>query len=317
MHGVFAFTGLIRCGECCGMVTAEEKHQLICGSCHFKFAYRSKTSCPRCQIPIETMANPHFLQYTYYHCGKSTFPGCGQKGVTAEALETQIAQFLSRIQISERFKDWALQFLHELCEKESASRTAIVQAQQKAYQDCLRRLDNLVKLKTSPDNADGSLLTDWEYGNQRIELLKEKAALEELLQDTGHRVDRWVDLSEKTLEFARTARDRFAKGDLATKKDILLSIGSNLTLKDKKLSIQAAKPYLLLETTLHRHECQHDPIEPENIQAPPGQNRLTAPVRPSMCGDWDDVRTYQRKAERAATLIYAHFKKEFGLPVGR
>lgn len=29
-------------------------------------------------------------------------------------------------------------------------------------------------------------------------------------------------------------------------------------------------------------------------------------------GGLDDVRTYGHKAERAAALIYAHFKKEFG-----
>jgi hypothetical protein len=29
-------------------------------------------------------------------------------------------------------------------------------------------------------------------------------------------------------------------------------------------------------------------------------------------GDLDDVRTSLKKAQRAATLIYAHFKKEFG-----
>jgi hypothetical protein len=31
-------------------------------------------------------------------------------------------------------------------------------------------------------------------------------------------------------------------------------------------------------------------------------------------GQRDDVRTYMRKAKRAAALIYAHFKKEFGMP---
>jgi hypothetical protein len=31
-------------------------------------------------------------------------------------------------------------------------------------------------------------------------------------------------------------------------------------------------------------------------------------------GGEDDVRAYGYKAERAAALIYAHFKKEFGMP---
>ena len=63
-HGVFPFTGLIRCGECNGMVTAEEKHQLMCGNCRFKFAYRGRDSCPRCGTSIEKMEKPQFLHYT-------------------------------------------------------------------------------------------------------------------------------------------------------------------------------------------------------------------------------------------------------------
>ena len=43
---VFPFTGLIRCGECDGMVTAEEKHQVMCGNCRFKFAYRRSECLP-------------------------------------------------------------------------------------------------------------------------------------------------------------------------------------------------------------------------------------------------------------------------------
>jgi len=38
-------------------------------------------------------------------------------------------------------------------------------------------------------------------------------------------------------------------------------------------------------------------------------------MRPYLLGDLDDIRTSMRKAERAAALIYAHFKNEFGKPV--
>src|SRR6266705_603849 len=57
----FAFTGLIRCGDCGAMVTAEEKYQLICPECRYKFAYRNKDRCSSCQAPIEGMKNPKFL----------------------------------------------------------------------------------------------------------------------------------------------------------------------------------------------------------------------------------------------------------------
>ncbi len=310
----FAFTGLIHCGECGAGVTAEEKHQLMCGNCRFKFAYRRRESCPRCQVTVEQMTNAKFLRYTYYHCTKSKNPECSQKCLSDTELEKQIDQYLATVQISEKFRDWAIKYLHELHAKESTARNDIIQAQQKAYQECLRRIDNLVKLKTSPGNADGSLLSDEEYGRQRVLLLKEKAALEELLQDAGHRVEQWVKLSEQTFEFACTVRARFAKGDAKTKKEILTTIGSNLTLTDKILSIEARKPFFILGDSKSDENPETEPIEPENTGLAYRQKEANASLSPRLLADLDDVRTYGYKAERAAALIYAHFRKEFGVP---
>lgn len=313
-HGIFPFTGLIRCGECKGMVTAEEKHQLICGNCRFKFAYRRKKACARCETPIEKMSKPHFLHYTYYHCGRSKNPSCMQKSVSREQLEKQIDHYLSRIQISERFKDWAIKHLHELHKKEATFRNEVIQTQQKAYQECVRRIDNLITLKTAPHNADNSLISDEEYGRQRIGLLKEKAALEEMLQYAGCRVKKCLELSEKSFDFACTVRKRFAKGDCATKKEILTALGSNLVLKDKILSIQALEPFFILESVLNGDEHGNESIEPGNIGSPQGRNEAHDSSRPLERGQRDDVRTYMWKAEHVAALIYAHFKKKFQSP---
>ena len=176
---VFPFTGLIRCGECGGTVTAEEKHQLICSVCRFKFAYRSKDQCPRCQTLIAKMSNPLFLHYTYYHCTKNTNIRCSQGSIRGDDLERQIKGQLARSRISPRFRDWALKYLQELHCEELASLNGIKQSRQKAYGECLLQIENLVKLKTSPQNADGSLLSDEEYSSRRLALLQEKARLEQ------------------------------------------------------------------------------------------------------------------------------------------
>lgn len=308
-HFEFAFTGLIRCGECSRMVTAEEKHQVMCGHCRFKFSYRKRVACPRCETPIEKMVNPLFLHYTYYHCSKSRRPECRQKCVSGLEMEKQIDRQLARIQISGRFKDWAIKYLRELHKRERGSRNDAIQAQQKAYQDCVRRIDNLVKLKTSPDNADGSQLSDEEYGRQRVELLREKSALEELLQDNGQRVEQWVKLSEEVFEFACTARERFAQGDAKTKKEILVAIGSNLTLKDKILRIEARKPFLILEKSLSADEAEKEPIEPENIVVPTGRINGTCSLRPRLLGDVDDDRTPAHRFERMIRSVYQFFER--------
>jgi hypothetical protein len=67
--------------------------------------------------------------------------------------------------------------------------------QQKAYRECVQEIDNLVKLKISPSNADGSRLSEEEYGQRRFKLLKDKARFEELFQDAGLRIEQQLKLS--------------------------------------------------------------------------------------------------------------------------
>ncbi len=137
------------------------------------------------------------------------------------------------------------------------------------------RIDNLVRLKTSTNNGDGSLLSEEEYSRQRFELLKEKSHLEESLQNTGGRLEKWLTLAEETFEFASTARNRFATGDGMVKKQILMTIGSNLILTDKRLSIEAKKPFSLLENSFIASGLKKEEIEPRNDEIPQRQNGAT------------------------------------------
>jgi len=241
------------------------------------------------------MTNPTFLHYTYYHCTKRKDPCCTQRSIEAKELERQIDAYLSRIQISPRFRDWAITNLRAYHEQEVKKRNEIMHSQQKAYQDCLTRLDHLVRLKTAPENANGSLLTNEEYGHQRFELLKEKARLEELFQDTGHRVEQWLSLVEKTFHFACAARSWFAAGDVAVKKEILLAIGSNLILKDKILLIDTRKPFLILEESLSHLSEEKRRFEPEQNGSTKGRIATLHSDSHLKRAQWDNVRTYARK----------------------
>ena len=148
-------------------------------------------------------------------------------------------------------------------------------------------------------------------------MLKEKAALERLLNDAGPRAEQQLQLAEQTFEFACIVQDRFAQGDPKTKKEILTTVGSNLILRDKKLLIEARKPFFILGNALFPENPVIPPIEPQKIKAAQGQNIPSLLSRPCMRGDRDEDRAWQDKAERAAALIYAHFRKEFGLPPKR
>lgn len=314
-HHEFPFTGLTDCGGCGGSVTAEEKHQLMCGECRFKFAYRIRQACPRCAIGIDRMTRPLFLRYTYYHCCRKKDPLCAERSIRGEELEQQITSFLGRIEIATEFKEWAVRYLRELHQHETAAAQDIIAAQQKAREDCVRRLDQLVKLKTASANADGSLLSDEEYAQQRSELLREKAALERL--SGVEQAEQCLKLAEQTFVFACGVCSRFAKGDAMRKKQIVLTVGSNLTLSGKALRFEARLPFRLLEQALSEGLPETGPVEPENGGSTPGWNEALRTSFPCGLAHLDEVRTYEHKAERAAALIYTHFKREFGKSADR
>ncbi|MFA6184746.1 MAG: recombinase family protein [Candidatus Shapirobacteria bacterium] len=261
----FFASGLIKCNECGGAITAEEKFQIICPVCKQKFASMNKKACPKCETLIENMVNPKLLHYTYYHCAKSKNPHCTQGCVTEEKLMEQVEEYLGKIQISERFKNWAIKRLNRLYDLEKVSRNASIDSFQEDYKKVVNRIDNLVKLKISPQNTDNELLSDDEFKSQKETLMKEKKELEEKMNQTGDRVNQWVELSERTFNFACYAKYWFKNGDLETRKQILLSLSSNLTLKDKIIGINLTKPLQYIVEFKNSDDKKYVVFEPKDL----------------------------------------------------
>lgn len=238
----FTYTGLFTCGECGASITAEEKFQIICPVCKTKFASQNKNSCPKCKTLIESMVKPTLLHYIYYHCTKRKKQKCFQKSIKVYDLEQQVDVLLSNIRISERFKDWAIKYINELNNNETKDRNTILESLQEAYNDCVQRIDNLLKFKISPQNSDGGLLSDEEFKSQKEALISEKKKLSEQLGITDERINKWVGRVEKAFNFACYARYWFLNGDPETRKEILIGIGSNLVINNKFVLVDLEKP---------------------------------------------------------------------------
>lgn len=235
-------TGCMRCGACNAMITAEEKWQIICPDCKHKFASSNKTECPKCSVKITEMKKPTLLHYIYYHCTKRIDPNCTQKYIQSSDVDKQIDEMLSKIQISEKFKDWAIKHLNELNTEEVKHRNASLTSLNEAYGDVVRRIDNLVKLKISPQNTDGSLLSDSEFKSQKESLLREKEQLDGKQKGISGQIDKWLELSEKTFNFACYARYWFENGTPEKKREIFIGLGSNLKILNKIVRVDLEKP---------------------------------------------------------------------------
>ncbi len=212
----FAYTGLIQCGECGCAVTAEEKHKIN--------------------------LNGGMRHYIYYHCTKKKLDHkCTQPSFEQKALERQVDAQLERMAISEKFKDWAIKYLKETSEDQMSQYNQITKTQQSAYADVEKKLGKLLDLKLN------ELITDEEYKTSKEQLLAEQVGIEEQLKANKYSSHNWIELAEKTFDFACHARYWFQNGTLEDKKIILQTIGgSNLSLKDKQLRFEPDNIFTVL-----------------------------------------------------------------------
>lgn len=213
----FAFTGLMRCQNCNSSITAENK--------------------------TKRQKNGNIHNYVYYHCTKRKDENCTERSIEVKELNKQIKELLGTITISERFKDWAIKYLHELRKNEAETHETIFRNKQEKLRGVIENLDSLLIRYTSPENKDGGLISALEYQSLKSRLIKDKNALEGDLKKQGEEIEEWVELSEKTFNFACYAKIWFEKGDDKTKKTILSCLGSNLLVKDRKLNVDL-HPYL-------------------------------------------------------------------------
>jgi len=270
----FYATGLMTCGECSGTVTAEEKHQLICTNCKHKFAYESKTACTKCGTDISEMSNPTILHYTYFHCTKKPCKTCTQGSIRLEDLEAQFDQILSGLQLDQEYLDVALDYLNSKRDNSVNEEAKIRDSIQSAYDNVQNRLANLSREYTSPQNVNRDLYTSDEYIIEKKALVKERTSLEKELHEVKTRFDQSIEATARTFNFCTFARQHFSTGDIQKKREIFSTIGSNLTIKDKKLSIDKIHPYLLIENEIKAQRALFGAIEPKKRVSTKGQKEV-------------------------------------------
>lgn len=62
---------------------------------------------------------------------KKINPKCSQKNTRVEKLNEQMNEWLSKIEINERYKDFAIEYLNKTNDKKLESRESILKSQQK------------------------------------------------------------------------------------------------------------------------------------------------------------------------------------------
>lgn len=241
----FWFTGLpILCGECFCHITGEYK--------------------------VKNYKNGNSQVFIYARCTKKSKHKCLQAFMPEKELEKQVVEYLETIRISPKFVNWAAKWLKNANKNQQDTREAKYRALKDIYEASVKKIDKLLDLKLS------DAISDEEFSQKKQELTDEKNRSQEQLSKLNTHIDEWTDLTAKTFDFASTAVDKFKNGNINERKTILKAIGSNLTLKDKKLDFQARTPFLMIQQKLNEINSPRWLEPKENNEVTPQSGYFTS-----------------------------------------
>ncbi|HUI28837.1 MAG TPA: recombinase family protein [Candidatus Acidoferrales bacterium] len=236
----FPYTGLIQCGECRAQVTAEEKWQVICGSCKEKFASENRDRCPSCDTRIPDMENKKLLHYVYYHCTKRKNPHCSQRSIHAEEIEEEVKQVLKAISIKKKFLEWATDDMKAETEEDTVPKQRSLSNVRKEISKLEEELAETNRFIIHQEASGWTIMAKEDAMAERSRIEEQLKELEE--HASKEKLEASLDGAMDTLRFVYNANFWFREGAMAQKKAIAEVLGSNLTLKDKKLSINLRYP---------------------------------------------------------------------------
>ncbi len=250
----FAYTGLIRCGECGCTVTAEHK------------------------------VNRYGYRYVYYHCTHKR--RCSQRVIEVTDLEAQIAAALARLAIRPQWVEWAFAHLNRRDATSDASSAAVTESLRRTLADVRTQLANLIPLRTR------GLISEEEFVAERRRLQAEAADLEDRLAhaETG---DDLTDIATAgAFILAATATEWLKTGRLEARRQILDAVGSNLVLQDKILTIDAQIPFRLIAEAVSASSASNPRIEPQKNAYVPRSRTSLEDEKNRVCALVEDVRTF-------------------------
>lgn len=259
-------------------VIGDAKFQVICSKCKCKFSYINRDCCPKCQISIEIMENPKYLNYVFYYSIKEKKdPQIKAKGIEEREIDNYLVDYFSNnVQISKELSEWCIKHLSELEDTEIKNEEVAVKAKEDAAVLIKRKLSNLLDLRISRDlGPDYTKLLD----EKEMQL---KAELEQI--EGNKKADNKMDLTKIKNSFELMPRilDILQNGSKKDKKDVLLEFGSNLTFNAGKVSICNAKEIQMFVDGLNCLKSENPLFEPKTCLADKDKTEVFASVRPSL-----------------------------------
>ena len=226
----FAFTGLMRCGSCGCLITAERKTK------HYRTTNRT-------------------VRYCYYRCTRSK--GCRAPAVTENFVESTIGALLDRCRLDAQGAAWAEQALLRDDQSGSEAIGPLIANHQAALTQAKKKLSGLLDLRL------GGELTADEFQELKAKYQRQIDMAEGAIDRLNRYGERRQQNVKNLIAYATRAADLFARFGEKVKREVatVLGTGHLLTLGHLELQVHPLlRPLLALERPKDGpHKVQTEP----------------------------------------------------------
>lgn len=212
-----------------------------CGECGYSIV-------PGTKITKFVKSENRVKSYQYFWCSKKN-PNirCTQKSISEKELEKQILDNFNRFEMNEKYIEWFAKFVRVYARNKIKNRRKDELKVKLQLDDVQDELDGLIQLMISKQNKDRSLLTENEFAEQKRKLKGEKKQLLKQLKSLSRTQDKDIDKIYNKMKFCENMERKFLEGNYEEKRKVLKMLGQTMTLKDKKISIEAKYPFFHFE----------------------------------------------------------------------
>lgn len=219
------FSGFLRSPEK-GFMRLDTKFQLIC-DCGYKFAYRKKETCPKCNLEITKMINPKYLHYRYYYNGDKRYFDRKIKTVSENiVLKKTREEVIDPLSLMPELVDWMKKYLHEVLDQEVKDKLKLQSINQNTETSIEKEKQELRALLRR------GAITDDEYKIDLREIESRKPSTNEQTVEVD-----WKAKINSIVDLGLECKKVFETGSTKAKKEVLFKSQSNLIWDEKNLYI--------------------------------------------------------------------------------
>ena len=243
----FAYTRIMKCGECgCGITAEVQRKKLKDGSVN---------------------------EHTYYRCSKQKGPGsCSMSYIKLDKVEEKIEETLNELDIPKSLSTWMFQTLREEFKQEQELQKQTLENLQQTYNRYENQLKNLFDMR-----MNGEISSEiHEIKKAEITALRDEA--KEKLNKTDNRLDKWLNDAESDFKWAEEAIEVIKSDDLPAKRVILEKLGTEIVLRSTGVEIELSPILKLVRRTNKTLKKDNTSFEPNNSIIEYGQKSYFNPL---------------------------------------